>query len=82
MPKDKTSCEKVEEDSLLCKYKPPDVTVFSQDSLVGDLSHNNYVHMMHRLVEMEELGRTQIASKQVQIFSDYELMIIKVQSRH
>ena len=52
-----------EEESLLCKYKPPDSTVFCQDSMAVHLNNNNYVHIMHNLVEMEELERTHIASR-------------------
>ncbi|XP_041364208.1 uncharacterized protein LOC121379626 [Gigantopelta aegis] len=52
------------DDQLLQKYKIPDASecVVTQDSIITELNRNNYIHKMHKLLELEELTRHQIIS--------------------
>ena len=47
------------------KYKAPDASerVITQDSIIAELNRNNYIHKMHKLLELEELTRHQIISR-------------------
>ena len=49
---------------LLAKYKSPGVTggVVTQDS-IRPLNAHNYVHKMHRLLELEEVTRRKLISR-------------------
>ncbi|XP_041364401.1 helicase with zinc finger domain 2-like [Gigantopelta aegis] len=52
------------DDQLLQRYKAPDASerVVTQDSIIAELNRNNYIHKMHKLLELEELTRHQIIS--------------------
>ena len=57
--------EKKFEDVLLKKYKPPSSAeaVITQHSVGMGLNRHNYVHKMHKLLEMEEIKRAQIIAR-------------------
>ncbi|KAK2142420.1 hypothetical protein LSH36_958g00101 [Paralvinella palmiformis] len=52
------------EEGLLKKYQPPRSidAIITYDMLSSPLSRENYVHKMHKLIELEDLKRSQIIS--------------------
>ncbi|XP_041367136.1 probable helicase with zinc finger domain [Gigantopelta aegis] len=52
------------DDQLLQKYKAPDASecLITQDIIIAELNCNNYIHKMHKLLELEELTRHKIIS--------------------
>ncbi|XP_048248196.1 helicase with zinc finger domain 2-like isoform X1 [Haliotis rufescens] len=51
-------------EQLLRKYKEPSSTeqVVTQNSIIAELNRNNYIHKMHKLLELEEMTRHRIIS--------------------
>ncbi|XP_046550029.1 LOW QUALITY PROTEIN: helicase with zinc finger domain 2-like [Haliotis rubra] len=51
-------------EQLLRKYKEPSSSehVVTQNSIIAELNRNNYIHKMHKLLELEEMTRHHIIS--------------------
>jgi len=54
-----------DEQELLKKYRPPRSSdeIITYDMLSSPLSRENYVRKMHKLIELEDLERSQIVSR-------------------